>query len=110
VTFPNAGPDDALADTGRMPDEFRRLRLSVKQVALMNEILAGAPPHIFGTAERIARGEVLPDDAAEAVVAALTDAMLDSHGFDGEALTPQGIEIDDLIGIVQQMSEHFYDY
>jgi hypothetical protein len=35
--------------------------------------------------------------------------MLDRDGFDGEALTARGIEIDDLIGTVQQMSEHFYD-
>jgi len=31
--------------------------------------------------------------------------MLDRDGFDGKALTARGIEIDDLIGTVQQMSE-----
>ena len=65
-------------------------------------------PADAGAAERIARDEVVPDDAAEAVVAALTDAMLDSDDFDGDALTARGIEIDALLGIVQQMSEHFY--
>ena len=92
-----------------MAAEYRRLTLSVRQVTLMNEVLAEAPPQIIDAAERIGRGEVVPDDVTEAVVAALTDVMLDREGFDGEALTARGIEIDDLIGIAQQMSEHFYD-
>jgi hypothetical protein len=92
-----------------MPDEHRRLRLSVAQVALMNEVLTGAPSHVLVAAERIGRGEVVADDDAAAVVNALVDVMLDDDGFDGEALTTRGTEIDDLIGIAQQMSEHFYD-
>ena len=92
-----------------MPDEHERLRLSVGQVDLMNEVLAGAPALVLAAAERIGRGEVVPDDDAEAVANALADVMLDRDGFDGEALTAQGIEIDDLIGTVQQMAEHFYD-
>lgn len=92
-----------------MPDERGRLRLSTDQVALMNEVLGGAPPQILDAAERISRGEVVPDDDAEAVAGALADRMLDRDGFDGEALTARGIEVDDLIGIVRQMSEHFYD-
>jgi hypothetical protein len=35
--------------------------------------------------------------------------MLSGEGFDGAELTVSGIRIDDVIGIVQQMSEHFYD-
>jgi hypothetical protein len=93
----------------RMPDEQERLRLSVGQVDLMNEVLARAPARILTAAERIGRGEVVPDDDAEAVVNALADVMLDRDGIDGQALTARGIEIDDLIGTVQQMSEHFYD-
>ena len=81
------------------------LRLSVGQVDLMNEVLAGAPALILAAAERIGRGEVVPDDDAEAVANALADVMLDRDGFDGKALTARGIEIDDLIGTVQQMSE-----
>jgi hypothetical protein len=109
-TFRNAGPhDSAFADNSRMTDERGRLRLSIDQVALMNEVLAGAPPQILDAAARIGRGEVVPDDDAEAVAGALVDRMLDRDGFDGEALSARGIEVDDLIGIVQQMSEHFYD-
>ena len=88
-----------------MPDKHERLRLSVGQVDLMNEVLAGAPALILAAAERIGRGEVVPDDDAEAVANALADVMLDRDGFDGKALTARGIEIDDLIGTVQQMSE-----
>jgi hypothetical protein len=36
-------------------------------------------------AERIGRGEVAPDDDAEAVASALPDRSLDRDGFDGEA-------------------------
>jgi len=35
--------------------------------------------------------------------------MLASDNFEGEELTGRGLEIDGLIGVVQQMSEHFYD-
>jgi len=75
----------------------------------MNEVLAEAPEHVTAAAAKIGRGEVVPDDEAEAVVSALADAMLGEEGFDGQALTPRGVQIDDLIGIVQQMSEHFYN-
>jgi hypothetical protein len=35
--------------------------------------------------------------------------MLASDNFEGDKLSGRGIEIDGLIGIGQQMSEHFYD-
>jgi hypothetical protein len=35
--------------------------------------------------------------------------MLAAENFEGDELAGRGIEIDGLIGIVQQMSEHFYD-
>jgi hypothetical protein len=85
------------------------MTLSASQVAVMNEVLAGAPGYVIDVAAKIGRGEVVPDQDAEAVVDALANAMLGDEGFDGEGLTEQGNRIDDLIGIVQQMSEHFYD-
>jgi hypothetical protein len=92
-----------------MASEPERLTLSPKQVDLMDDVLAKAPPHVREAATRVARGEVVADEVAEEVVDALAAAMLDDEGFDGQELTPRGIEIDGLIGIVQQMSEHFYD-
>jgi hypothetical protein len=35
--------------------------------------------------------------------------MLVSPNFEGDELTGRGIEIDRLIGVVQQLSERFYD-
>jgi hypothetical protein len=84
------------------------MTLSADQVAVMNGTLAAAPPHVVNAAAKVARGEVVPDADAEAVVAALADQMLSNKGFNGEGLTSQGMEIDDIIGIVQQMSEGFY--
>ena len=61
-------------------------------------------------ATRIGRGEVVPDEDANAVVEALAGAMLSDAGYnEREGLTAFGLQIDDLIGIVQQASEHFYD-
>jgi hypothetical protein len=48
-------------------------------------------------------------DDADPPVIDTSEAMLSDVGFDGEALTARGAQIDDIIGIVQQMSEHFYD-
>jgi len=91
-----------------MGDEHSRMTLSVAQVVAMNEALTGASPSVSDAAARIGRGEVVPDEDAEAVVNALSEAMLSNEGFDGQGLTTRGIEIDDIIGVVQQMSEHFY--
>jgi hypothetical protein len=92
-----------------VPDERKRITLSTAQVALMNDVLRGSPSSVIDAAERIARGEAVPDEHAEMVVDALTNAMLHDEGFDGHGLTGRGKQVDDLIGIVQQMSEHFYD-
>jgi hypothetical protein len=75
----------------------------------MNEVLAQSPPDVRAAAARIARGEVVPDEAADAVVNDLAAAMLAGENFEGEEPTGRGLEIDGLVGIVQQMSEHFYD-
>ena len=70
------------------------------------------------TGEKSARGsdEVallaarqIGNDVDVEVVDALADAMLGEEGFDGESLNQRGVQIDDVIGLVQQMSEHFYD-
>jgi hypothetical protein len=86
-----------------------RIKLSAAGASLLRELVAGSPPAVREAAERIAVGEAVSDDDANAVVDVLSDAMLGDAGFDGEALTARGVQIDDIIGVVQQMSEHFYD-
>jgi hypothetical protein len=92
-----------------MSNQHQRLTLSRDQVALMNEVLASSPPGVLAVAAKIAKGEVVQDEDAHAVVDALAAAMLVSSNFQGDELAARGIEIDGLIGVVQQMSEHFYD-
>jgi hypothetical protein len=78
-------------------------------MALMNEVLANSPSGVLAAAAKIAKGEVVPDEDAEAVVDALAAAMLINPNFEGDELAGRGIEINGLIGVVQQMSERFYD-
>jgi hypothetical protein len=88
----------------------QRTKLTPAQATLMSEALVGAPRHVSEAAVRIGRGEVVSDADAEAVVDALATAMLGDKGYSqAGGLTERGIEIDKLIGVVQQMSEHFYD-
>jgi hypothetical protein len=70
----------------------------------MNEVLANSPSGVQAAAATIAKGEVVSDEDADAVVDALAAAMLVSPSFEGDELTGRGIEIDGLIGVVQQMS------
>jgi hypothetical protein len=86
-----------------------RVKFSDADRALLRELVADSPPAVRAAAERIVSGEAVPDDDADAIVDVLSDAMLGDAGFDGEALTARGVRIGDMIGIVQQMSEHFYD-
>jgi hypothetical protein len=90
-------------------EQPERIKLSAAGASLLRELVADSPSAVRAAAERIATGEPVPDDDAEAVVDVLSDAMLAEQGFDGEALTARGVQIDEIIGIVQQMSEHFYD-
>ena len=86
------------------------MKLTPAQATLLNEALVGAPRHLTDAALRIGRSEVVPDAEAEAVVDALANVMLSDQGYsEAQGLTERGIEIDKLIGVVQQMSEHFYD-
>jgi hypothetical protein len=89
--------------------EPTRFGLTAEQVALMREVLVRAPQSVIDAAERIGAGEAVPDDDAEAVANALAAAMLDNEGYDGQELTARGREVDGIVGIVQQMSVHFYD-
>jgi hypothetical protein len=92
-----------------MVEQPDRIKLSGAQVVLMREVLTGAPPSVAEAAEGIGRGEVVSDSDAEAVVDALVAAMLGEEGYDGSGLTARGCEIDDIIGVAQQMSQSFYD-
>ena len=92
-----------------MKQHHERIKLSDAEAALLLELVADSPAAVRTAAKRAADGQVVPDDDAEAVVDVLCNAMLGDEGFDGEALTTKGIEIDAIIGIVQQMSEHFYE-
>ena len=86
------------------------MKLTPAQARFMNEGLVHEPRHVIDAAARIGRGEVVPDEDAQAVVDALANLMLSDEGYsEAEGLTERGIEIDNLIGVVQQMSEHFYD-
>lgn len=92
-----------------MTDGPSRVRLTAAQVAVMVKALTHASPSVLDAADRVERGEVIPDEDADAVVNALVAAMLDTDESDGRDLTARSREIDDIVGIVQQMSEHFYD-
>ena len=105
-TFLSAGPAEG-AHTPGMSDDPRRTELTPAQVTLMHDVLADAPRRIKDAADRIGRGEVVPDPDAEAVVGALADAMAEDYS-ETEGLSARGLAIDEFIGIVQQMSEHFY--
>ncbi len=88
-----------------MSEQPKRIRLSPQQIVLMRETLSGCPASVRDTADRVGRGEVVADNAANAVVDALVAAMLEDAY---EGLTARGCQIDDIIGVVQQMSEGFY--
>ena len=96
-------------DTGAMADNPRRMTLSVAQIALMREVLGAAPPNVTEAVERVSRGEVVPDEDADVVVDALATAMLNDEGYQGDELTARGRQIDDIVGVVQQMSQRFYE-
>lgn len=49
----------------------------------MNEALAGAAPDVVDAAKRVGEGEVLPDSAVDAVVDALSAAMLNEPSLRG---------------------------
>jgi hypothetical protein len=86
-------------------EESKRLILSVAQAALLHEVVRASSPSLLRIAERVAQGEVVRAEEADALVEALAEVML---GDDDLGLSEQGLAIDDLIGIVQQMSEDFY--
>lgn len=84
------------------------MKLSEAQVALIREVLDGKPPSLLRLAEQVGRGEVVSDREADELVGALSDVMLDQEYNDVDGLTARGRAIDDVLGIVQQMSEGFY--
>lgn len=81
-----------------------RIKLSAAQVQLLHDALRTAPASVRDSAARIAEGAVPPDAEVEPVVDALADA-LDAEYSEGAGLTERGNSIDDIIGVVQQMSE-----
>jgi hypothetical protein len=87
--------------------EPERRKLTPAQVALLRDVLVRADPEVVSTAERIVQGEPQPDDEVTAPVDELLASMLGTRGVDDEP-SERGRQIDDLIGIVQQMSEGFY--
>jgi hypothetical protein len=90
-----------------MASDPLRMKLTPDQVLVMNEVLVGAPPDVLSASTRIGKGEVVTDEEAEAVVDALASAMTEGYS-QSAGLTERGIAIDDMIGVVQQMAEHFY--
>jgi hypothetical protein len=105
---PALAGDQFVPDTPRVSSEPERLRLSAVQVVLMRELLVRAEPDVALTAERIAEGKPQPEAEVDALVSELSASMLSAPGFDGEELTEHRRQIDDIAGIVQQMSETFY--
>jgi hypothetical protein len=89
-------------------EQPKRMKLSVAQVALIRELLDGKPPSLLRLAEQVGRGEVLSDPEADELVDALSDVMLNDEYDDLTGLTARGMAIEDVLGIVQQMSEGFY--
>jgi len=89
-------------------DEPVRLTFSGAQVILMRQVLANAPASVVDTGERMMRGEVVLRPEAEAVVSVLLAAFAAEDIYD-DGPTARGKQIDDLIGVAQQMSDDFYD-
>jgi hypothetical protein len=74
----------------------------------MYEALADAPEPIVSVADRVAQFEVVPQTEADALVDILANVMLE-QGHDEEAgLNDFGLRVDDVIGVVAQMSEDFF--
>lgn len=84
-----------------------RLGFTTGQAAVLRHVMADAPTRLRTLAERAARNQVLSDEDAEALVAALTDEMLRDY-TEEDGLSARGKEIDDLIGIANQLAESFY--
>ena len=60
-------------------------------------------------ADRVARNEIVFQCSdAHALVDVLASEMLANYDEEERGLNEQGLAIDDMIGIVQQMSEDFY--
>ena len=74
----------------------------------MLEIITERRPPLVPLAERVAHGEIISDIEAEDLTNALADVMLEDEWSEGIGFTPRGAAIDDLLGIVRQMSEGFY--
>jgi len=93
-----------------MSDVPLRMRLSSDQAAFLTEVVAGYPEPVRGAAARIARGEVVPGEDARWVGDALADEMMSVRGYtDADGWTDFGLRVDDIIGIVAQWSEDFFD-
>jgi hypothetical protein len=88
--------------------EPNRLTLSDQQAALLQEIIAERRPSLVPLAERVARGEVIPDIEADDLTSALADVMMEDEWSEDTGFTPRGAAIDDLLGVVRQMSDDFY--
>jgi methylmalonyl-CoA mutase N-terminal domain/subunit len=86
-------------------EEPKRLRLTPAQIKLMIEVVAGASSSLRQVADRIARGDVIPQDDVNELADFLADAM---EYTDEEGLTERGVQIDDIIGVVYQLSEDFF--
>ena len=86
-----------------------RRRLSADQIALMRRVLTTSPDEIRETAERVASHEVISQPDTDALAEALSDAM-SSAGSDSDGhLNELGLQLDDVIGIVYQASEDFFN-
>ncbi len=88
-----------------MADEQGRVTLTAAQSARLVELLAGEAASVREAAERIGQGQVVPDAEAESVRWALEAAKL-LDGYDGEKLNDRGREIEGIISVVMQRSQH----
>jgi hypothetical protein len=83
-----------------------RQRLTSEQIDLVREVVEERAPHLRDVVKKLAHGHVIPDDEMEELSDSITYVMSEEtdNGF-----TKRGRALDDLIGILWQWSEGYFE-